>query len=112
MIYLASPYSHEDKLIMKTRYLLALECCAVLFSKDISVFSPIVHCHEIAERYNLRTDAIFWAKYNMDMLRRSDGLYVLSIEGWERSRGVAYEMRMAGEMRLPIAFINQAAQTV
>lgn len=112
MIYLASPYSHEDKLIEKTRYLLAMECCAALFVARLPVFSPIVHCHEVAQRYALPTDALFWKAYNVNMLRRSDSLSVLKIDGWNTSRGVAYEMQIAAEIKLPINFLDQTGKVV
>lgn len=95
MIYLASPYSHPDPLIRKTRFLLARERCAELLASRVWVYSPIVHCHEMAEVFNLPTDFQFWKEYNFDMLRRADAMEVLALEDWKLSVGVNIEMQFA-----------------
>lgn len=95
MIYLASPYSHTDPLIMKTRFLLAEQVTAELLKTRQWVYSPIVHCHEIAIKYNLSTDFSYWQYYNRDMIRRCDAFYILSIPGWKTSKGVRGEFDFA-----------------
>ena len=79
MLYLASPYSDPDPLIMKTRFLLAEQVTARLLQREIWVYSPIVHCHELALKYELPTDFTFWRAYNFAMLRHADELFVLKI---------------------------------
>lgn len=95
MIYLASPYSHKDPLIMKTRFFLAEQVTASLLDSGRYVYSPIVHCHEIAWKYSLRTDFDFWQGYNRDMIRRCDTLMILDIVGWKESKGVRGEYEFA-----------------
>lgn len=107
MIYLASPYSSPDPLIMKTRFLLAEQVTAKLLSQEIWVYSPIVHCHELAQKFNLPTDFAYWQSYNFDMLRRADALYILSIPGWYESKGVKAEFDLAALMGLPIRYIDE-----
>lgn len=107
MIYLASPYSHPDPLIMKTRFLLAEQATAELLMSGEIVFSPIVHCHEMAMRYNMPTDFNFWSKYCCSMLRKADILYILAIPGWDTSIGVSAEHRLAKEMFMPVFFVNE-----
>lgn len=107
MIYLASPYSDPDPLIMRTRFLLAEQCTAALLSQRQSVYSPIVHCHEIAQRYALPTDFAFWKSYNFDMLRRADSFGVLRIRGWNTSVGLTAELELASTIGLPIYHFNE-----
>ena len=107
MIYLASPYSHPDPLIMRTRYLLAEQVTAGLLAKSLWTYSPIVHCHELAARHSLPTDFAYWQEYNIDMLRRCDRFYALSIPGWRKSKGVAGESAVAHMLNLPMALINE-----
>jgi len=105
-IYLASPYSHPDPLIVKTRYLLAKQCAAALISQGHFVWSPIVHNHELAQEYGLPTDAEFWKAYNFDFIRRADALYILTIPGWRESVGVKMEEQFAAGARIPISFVS------
>jgi hypothetical protein len=106
MIYLASPYSSPDPLIMRTRFLLAEQVTAQLLGERKHVYSPIVHCHELAMKYKLPTDFEFWKKYNFDFLRRADTFYVLEIDGWETSKGVTVESNLAATLDIPRFSIN------
>lgn len=107
MIYLASPYSHPDPLTRKTRFLLAEQCVASLLRATIWAYSPIVHCHELAERYSLPTDFTFWKEYNFDMIRRADAVFVLDIPGVSESKGVRAETEIAEALHLPIFYVNE-----
>jgi hypothetical protein len=91
MIYLASPYSAASEDIMEARYLAALDAVARLLHQRRWVYSPIVHCHELAKRCGLPRDFTFWRDYNFAMLDRADAFCVLTLSGWEESRGVAAE---------------------
>lgn len=107
MIYLASPYTHSDSLIMKTRFLLAEQVTARLIQQGRFVYSPIVHCHAMSERYALPTTFDFWKAYNFDMIRHASELYVLSIDGWEESKGVRGELEFARQFTLPIFYVDE-----
>jgi len=107
MIYLASPYSSPDPLIRKTRFMLAQQCCHGLITQGLYPFSPIVHWHELAERYELPTDFSFWTRMNYDFLRRSEMLMVLRIPGWRESIGVTSERKVANALNIPVSFVNE-----
>src|SRR6478752_4572437 len=92
MIYLASPYSHPDPLIMKTRFLLAEQVTATLLKERLWTYSPIVHCHELSQKFTLPTDFAYWKEYNFHMLRRAEGFWILAIPGWQESKGVTAEL--------------------
>lgn len=106
MIYLASPYSHKDPVIVKTRFLLVEQATAILINAGHFVWSPIVHCHEMAAKYAMPTDAEFWKAYNFDFIRRSEAMFVLDIEGWQESKGVMMELKLAADMMLPVSFVS------
>jgi len=109
MVYLASPYSSPDPLIVRTRYLLAMQATAILINRGVFVYSPIVHCHELAARHSMPTDFGFWRDYNLDMIRRCDALYVLALPGWDKSIGVDGEITFARSFSLPVHFIDEEA---
>lgn len=108
MIYLASPYSHPDPLVMKTRFLLAEQVTAILLERKLWVYSPIVHCHELAAKYSLPTDFAYWQEYNIDMLRRCDFFFILDISGWKESKGVTGELTVAQMLNMKIRMIDES----
>ncbi len=108
MIFLASPYSSTVPNIEYDRYELALGCTAALIDKfQLPVFSPIVHCHGMAIEYTLPKDAKFWRKYNTAFLRKADSIYILKIDGWEESKGVQAEIKLAHQLSLPLHFVDE-----
>jgi nucleoside 2-deoxyribosyltransferase len=65
-------------------------------------YSPIAACHYFtAEGHNEGTWE-WWARYDQRMIRACDLLIVLTIEGWERSRGVAAEREYAESLGMPV----------
>lgn len=106
MIYLASPYSHQDKQVEHQRYTQVQQVMAAFMSTGVNVYSPIVLCHPTALEYNLPTDAKFWENYNNNTIRRCDALWVLCLDGWKESKGVTEEIKFAKLLNLQILFIS------
>ena len=104
--YLASPYTHQDPAIMDMRNKLAMAAAARLLKDGVHVYSPIVHCHELASRHDLPRDVGFWWSYNRAMLRHASNMVVLRIDGWDKSRGVAQEIAFAEHGGIPVSFID------
>lgn len=102
MIYVASPYTHPDADVRHERYLLVRDYTADLLKAKVNAYSPIVHCHDMSIECGLPFTADFWENYNFDMIRRCDGLIVLTLDGWEKSVGIKGEMACAGEERIPV----------
>ncbi len=104
-VYLASPYSHQDPFIREDRYLRASQATAHLLKQGIAVYSPIVHCHELAKIADLPKDFTFWQNYNMAMLSRADKFMILRIEGYDTSVGVAAEKAFAEMKNIPVEYL-------
>jgi Domain of unknown function (DUF1937) len=104
--YLASPYSHPNPEIMEMRYAEALRCVGWLISHSVWVYSPIVHCHELAKRNTMPTDAEHWRAYDHAMLQEASRLLILTLEGWEDSKGVNDEVTTAHALGILIHFIS------
>jgi hypothetical protein len=93
MIYLASAlFSSPDPFLRHARYAAAL---ATIAATDQPIYSPIVHWHKAAVRYQLRKDADFWWERNRHMLDLCSEVWLLTIEGWRQSIGLAQEVRYA-----------------
>lgn len=106
MIYLACPYSHENKQIELERFKIVTKVATKLTEQGIIVFSPITHSHPMAIE-GLHADWIFWEKYDIFFLDRASALYVLTLDGWKDSVGVQAEMAYAEKIGIPIKFIGE-----
>lgn len=98
MIYIASPYSHADPAIRESRYRAVEHYTAELLRAQSWCYSPIVHCHHLALRFELPFTAAFWSEYNYHVLERCDALHVLKLPGWDDSRGVQAEINYWGKL--------------
>ena len=104
-LYLASPYSSSDADEMQRRFEAAEAATANLLRRDFAVYSPIVHCHALARRYDLPTDFKFWETYNFRMLSTARILGILRLPGWETSNGVAGELNYARVHHIPVFYL-------
>lgn len=101
-IYLASPYSHPSELVRHQRYLAVAEVCASFLRDNITVYSPIVHCHELAKRHSLPKGFDFWEYHNYEMLKPASQLLVLELDGWKESKGLKGEIEFAIAHSIPV----------
>jgi hypothetical protein len=94
MIYLASPYSHENPEVREERFKAACKAAAILMTWGYKVFSPIAHTHPIAQ-FGLPLDWDYWKKYDEEMIDFCEPMFVLMLPGWEESKGVQAEIMYA-----------------
>ena len=94
-IYLASPYSSPDPFTRWIRYFEAGRYAAYLMRHGLYVFSPIVHCHPLAETFGLPLSWDYWRGYDLAMLAACARVEVLALPGWRESRGVQEEIATA-----------------
>lgn len=92
LIYLSSPYSHEDRDMRHYRYRANMLTVAHYLHKGIYLFSPILHAHPIA-CYDDLGSADEWLRFDCAVLDRCDEMWVLMLPGWEQSYGVNFEIR-------------------
>lgn len=106
MIYLASPYSHPDPAVQAERCEAVCRVAAHLIRLGHVVFSPIAHSHGIA-KHGLPTDWLFWEKQDHALLAVCDELWVVTLDGWQESRGVQAEIAMARALGKPIRYVAE-----
>lgn len=108
LIYLASPYTDPDHEVMQFRYEQALahvhESLATL--KHATLYSPVVHYHPVAERYELPRDYEFWKRRNADLICVAKELWVLCLDGWTDSAGVKAEVQYAESIHIPVHYVD------
>lgn len=90
LIYLASPYSANPQ----KNYESVLEFVVDYKTRTNEIiFSPIIYGHPIA-KYENKNELSFdsWQNFDLTMLSKSDELWVLKLDGWERSEGIKQEI--------------------
>ena len=100
MIYLATPYSHEDPSIREERYLLAMDITQWFLKGFHTIFSPIVHCHPMACKYKLPKDHIFWLEHNKEWLEKADEVWFAMFPGYSMSLGMRQEFNCAARLQI------------
>lgn len=107
LVYLATPYTHEDPRIRETRFREVNFAAAFFMCKlGLHIFSPISHSVPIAEDGNTPTTWEFWKEYDFALLQVCKRMIVLTQDGWRSSAGVAGEMEIATNLGLDIAYIS------
>ena len=107
-IYLSTPYSHEDENVREERYDLVTRAAAHIMVMDgLNVFSPITHSHPLVQVTDLLPDSFEgWAAIDYQFLDWCDEVWVLLLPGWDKSRGVANEIKYAIEKKKPVVYIE------
>lgn len=91
MIYLATPYSDSNPIIREERYRQACNIASILATHAIPCYVPIAFWHPISEEYQIPGDADFWKIQDHDCLALSSELWIITMEGWHRSKGITME---------------------
>lgn len=95
MIYIASPYTNKEADIMHARFLIVEAVTAFWMKQGLPVFSPIVHCHEIAKKFELPTNFDYWQKMNFAWIDAAEIMSVLQFPNWHLSKGCCGEIKYA-----------------
>lgn len=105
-IYLASPYSHPDAAVRVERYHAVCKAAARFARQGHTIFSPIAHGHSLIAN-GLPIEDNYWQDWCLSFLDMwATDLWVLQLEGWEESNGVAMEIDLATKMGMPIRYIE------
>jgi hypothetical protein len=96
--YMAGPYSDS----IEERYKQHLDAAAILTRTKLTIYSPIIHYHALAQIYSMPTDAAFWSEHNRNMLLSSKGVILLCLVNWADSKGVRGELNLSKEKSIPV----------
>jgi len=95
LVYLASPYSHQDSNIREERFQLACEYAARLFMHGFLCLSPIAHTHPIAKHIHGDHSWSMWAEFDIRLIDICDSVCFAMIDGWKTSIGMQEEYKYA-----------------
>lgn len=104
MNYLAAPYHHDDPKIRAERLRLIDSAMHELFPRR--VFSPISHNAPSSETYGAQHPSDYLL-FDFEILSNCTGLYILTLSGWNRSRGVLLEIGYAISKNLSLHIIRR-----
>lgn len=107
LLYAATPYSKYEGGIHHA----FIDACKVtermLRAGLLNVYSPIVHSHSLAIYGNLDPlDHGIWLPFNEAIIRKSDALVVVTLQGWEESDGIKHEIRAFVADGRPVYFMS------
>lgn len=106
MVYLAAPYSDENKIIIEQRMKVFCQTDSKLMKAGVFTMSPLMK-HFILQYEKLPGDWEYWQHYSRDMLKRADAMIVVMLPGWAASLGLTEEIRDAKALGLPIYYIDE-----
>lgn len=112
LIYLASPYSSADPEVVLQRVKDVGDATAKLIEAGNLIFSPILHSHYIAhlvafDPLNHAPDKLTgWMEYDFAFIDKADEVWVVMIDGWDKSHGIAAEVDHARETNKPVRYLS------
>jgi hypothetical protein len=102
-IYLASPYTSNDKFLRADRYRTAVKATEALMDAGEVVFCPVAYGHSFEQRAGRTFSHAYWIRWSRAMLASASRLYVLTMPGWHASKGIGVEIKLAAELGIPIS---------
>lgn len=106
MIYLASPYSDPDPQVMEERYQRTFRYTTIQLLNHVPIFSPIVYGYPFHATGALSGDADTWKFLNVAMVNAAHQVHVLTLPGWNTSKGVSIEIDLAHRLNIPVSYVK------
>lgn len=106
MLYICSPFTHEDDTVQKRRFEIAARASARLMAAGIPVIPPLSLTLAAVEQGLVLSHAGF-LKLDLQILRRCDEMVLLALPGWQQSVGVKQEIFEALKLKIPVTIIEE-----
>lgn len=103
IIYLASPYSHRFRIVRwwRTRRIRRVMAIVMKAQNEIIPFTPVGATHDL----NGLLPGYAWVEeYDKYLLLRFDGMIVVELPGWRRSKGIQEELKICRQHSIPYAY--------
>lgn len=110
IVYLACPYSHPDMAVRIARFEDSARAAAHLIHQGIFVYSPITMTHPIdlvmaSENETMGTD--YWVDFDEAFMDVCSEMLILTLPGWQKSRGIQREIDYFQAAGKPIGYLNK-----
>lgn len=116
MIAITGPYNHQDPMVKEERVNIITSACLTLLLSGKTAITPLTYGLMLIEHSKKKGVEIpdtfnYWEKFCLDFIESSDEVYVLNIDGWEDSKGVAAEIAKAKECNIPVYLVEHNTLT-
>lgn len=98
VVFVASPYSHPDREVRYERFTSAQRAVCIFSKHNVPCFVPIAMTG-LFDAPEVPYEN--WINQSFHMLHNSSALVVLTLPGWDQSRGVALERKEAERHNIP-----------
>ena len=112
IVYLGVPYSDSDERVMEERFEAVTDKTGELMNAGHIVYSPITACHPVAKKCALPRTWDYWEQLDRTFIAWADEVWILKLDGWEKSTGVNAEIGIAKELGKPVKYIEHLPQAV
>lgn len=104
--YIATPYTKYPAGI-EAAFQDAARAVAGLLRKGFAAYSPIAHTHPVAIYGDIDPlDHSIWLSLDEHMMRAADECFVIHMEGWDTSYGVAHEIKFFQDAGKPVRHVS------
>ncbi|NCU40025.1 DUF1937 family protein, partial [Candidatus Falkowbacteria bacterium] len=105
MIYVISPFWHEDADVREKRRAINISYADMLIKRGEMVFSPLKYSEKNINSNSASSES-YWLDFDIEIMRGCDTAHVLQIDGWKESKGVANEIDWAKKNNMEIKYIT------
>jgi len=107
MIFLISPYSHDDPTVRVEWIRLARSCVCWGLLQGYPVFSPWSYGHQFLRALpELQSNASLWHDLFAPMLKASDTVWLLMLDGWDENPGAMAQFVQAHLRKKTMTYIK------
>ena len=111
LIYVCSPYSAPCEALRELRFRQVSAIAGDLLAAGHLLYVPIAHSHPIAQHSDIAdTSWAMWQRLDEAMIARCDEVWVVMLDGWQASVGIAAELTVARDRQMPIRYYNPATK--
>ena len=107
LIYVASPYYHDNPYSMVLRAEAVANACYTMLRCGYNPISPIAHWHPMklqgCKFEDVDDDLV---RVNITLLKKCDMLLVLQLGGWEQSKGIIIEVAQARKLNIEVRYVK------
>ncbi len=107
LVYLACPYSSDDPKQIHHRFEWSWKACIWGWRQGFYVYSPVAYTHIIA-CFVPGIPHETWMVFDLNILSKCHQLWVLTLPGYQNSRGIAQEIDIARQLGIPVIEIDPA----
>lgn len=111
LVYLASPYAHDNPLVRQARMKQFYEQDARLSALGLFVVSPLYKV-ETAKFGCVPDTWEFWKTYSYELLSKCGKMMVIKSHGWDLSTGVHAEIEFCEDHNIPIEYIDVTSTSI